>query len=83
MQMPNPKPGLTHTPPKTPTQSESCVQIFRQARPPLSMQISSGPLHPKPGHWHRCGPQPSTVQYCRQTPPPPQSGSPVQVLPTQ
>src|SRR5437879_9979138 len=43
------------------------LQSFRQARPPSSMHTSSGPLQPKPGHWQSRAPQPSNVQYCRQT----------------
>lgn len=40
MQIPEPKPGLTHTKPYGSVQSESCVQTRRQVRPPSSMESS-------------------------------------------
>ena len=84
MQLPAPKPGLTQTKPKGATQSESCVQDFRQATdPPAAVQSSSGPVQPNPGHWQTREPHPSDVQYWRQTPAPPHSPSVVHVGPMQ
>ena len=84
MQTPAPKLGFTQTYPKGSVQSESCVQVFRQtADPPAAVQSSSGPVQPNPGHWQTRGPQPSAVQYWRQTPAPPHSPSVVHVGPTQ
>jgi len=84
MHSPAPNDGFTQTKPKGSVQSESWVQDFRHATdPPTDRQSSSGPVHPNPGHWQTRAPQPSVVQYWRQTPAPPHSPSLVQVGPTQ